>query len=389
MRRRSSVAEQRTHKPSVAGSNPAVGTEQLPSSQDIIMTMKNENARSRASRREAGLIQRVRASLRREVTDDAPTILIACSGGMDSVVLAHALGALHRTGEIQAEILHVDHAVRDDSARDARIVEALAADLGMPFHLRRLEPGVLARHSGAGPEEALRRERFLAYVDVAASVGAAAVAVGHHQRDQAETVLLHLIRGAGLAGASGMREWSGIDVPWWVGDENRQSLRLWRPLLSESYETIEEWHAKHALPLAEDETNLEPVYRRNLIRHQVLPQLEAIAPGAIGNLARFAGLAAEDEAWLEYEAGEVLDALDDDALDRTLLLGTGVAIQRRIVRRWLLASGFSGELTLDRVDAVRELARRNRSGAIVEIGTGWRVRMDRGVLSVEAEKRVP
>lgn len=354
------------------------------------MTTNAENVRSRVSRRETGLVQRVRASLRRRFRcGEVPRILIACSGGMDSVVLAHVLGELARTGAIEAQVVHVDHAVRDDSSQDAGIVEVFAAELGMVFHLRRLQPGILDRHPGTGLEEALRRERYQAFADVATTIGADAVAVGHHQQDQAETVLLHLIRGAGLAGASGMREWSDIEVPWWVPGGVRRSISVWRPILDEPYTEITTWHAEHDLPLAVDETNAERIFRRNVIRHDVLPLLETISSGATGSLARFAGLAAEDDAWLENEAVRVLDESADRNLDRTRLLGADDPIQRRIVRRWLRRSGFDDELSLDRVDAVREMARRNRSGAVVEIGAGWRVHLNKGVLSVLPGKRVP
>jgi len=308
---------------------------------------------------------------------------------MDSVALTDVLSSLCRTGDIAAQIVHIDHGVREDSAAAADLVEAFATSLGLPFHLRRLSPDVLGRHPGVGIEEALRRERYRAVADVAVSIGADAIAVGHHQRDQAETVLLHLIRGAGLAGASGMREWSDFDVPWWLRDEPRTRLRVWRPFLAEPYSVIQTWHESQGLPLAEDETNANHTFRRNAIRHDILPRLESIMPGSTGNLARFAELAAVDDASLQRLAGEILGTRNAGTLDRAVLMHLDVALQRRIVRQWLETHRFDGELSLDRIDAVCELARRNRSGAVVEIGAGWHVRIDRGVLSVRLAKRVP
>lgn len=304
-------------------------------------------------------------------------------------MLADVLDILARTGEIRAGIVHVDHAVREDSAEAASVVEALAADLGMPFYLRRLEPGIAERHPASGPEEAMRRERYLAFADVAAIVGADAVAVAHHQRDQAETVLLHLVRGSGLAGASGMREWTGLEVPWWTSADAGRPLTVWRPLLTESFESLVEWHVAERLPLSDDPSNDDGMFRRNVIRHEILPELESIAPGAVRNLARFAGIAAEDEAALDAAARETAGAPARDVLPRSVLVDASIAIQRRIVRNWLLQRGAGTELSLERVDAVRELARRNRTGAVVEIGEGWQVRLERAGLTAISDERVP
>src|SRR5690606_22762763 len=128
-------------------------------------------------------------------------------------------------------LVHVDHRVREDSPEAVSLVRQLGATLQIPVIVRQLDPGVIAGHAGSGPEEAMRRERYRAYEEVSSDVGGDAIALAHHQRDQAETVLLHLIRGAGLQGASGMREWADIPVPWWSRTERPANLRVWRPLL--------------------------------------------------------------------------------------------------------------------------------------------------------------
>lgn len=347
------------------------------------MDTLNPNASHRSSRREAGIIQRVRASLRRAWPSTAsPHVLIACSGGLDSVVLAHILQQLAATGALRASMVHVDHGVRDDSASAATMVASFGAAIGMPVHTVRLPDDVLGKHRGAGMEEALRRERYQVVADVASEVHADLVAVAHHQRDQAETVLLHLIRGAGLQGASGMREVSTMAVPWWKPSPAAHTLTLWRPLLSEPLDALRAWHEQHDLPLADDHTNEDRQFRRNAIRHDVLPELDLVFPGAVANLARFAELAAKDNAYLDHIAMERLVLLADGGLHRSVLVDSETALQRRIVRQWILGSTYDGELTSDRIEAVRDLAARNRSGAHVEIGAGWSVVMQAGVLSL-------
>lgn len=329
------------------------------------------------------MVQRIRASLLRGVPGDmTPRVLVACSGGRDSVVLAHLLQPLVRSGAISASIAHVDHAVRADSEEAAQVVEEYARALGWAVCITRLGSDVLSRHPGVGVEEALRRERYLALAEMAAETGADAVALGHHQRDQAETVLLHLIRGAGLHGAAGMREWSTVDVPWWGHRTKSQSLKLWRPMLSESVDHIADWHREHGLPLAEDQTNQDREMRRNAIRHDVLPELERIVPGATANLARFADFAAEDDDLLDRIAGEHVLVQPGGGIHRSAIIEAPRAIQRRVVRHWIGRVAPDVDLTSDRTDAVCRMAERNRTGSQVEIGGGWAVQINQGVLSL-------
>ena len=311
-----------------------------------------------------------------------PHILIGCSGGRDSVALAWVLAALARTGAATASIVHVDHKQRSSSALAAEGTQKIAAMLGLPFHLMSLESDALAEHVGVGPEEALRRERYRAMARIARETQSDALAVAHHERDQAETVLLHLVRGSGLHGATGMREWSTLDVPWWPSDDYSRALTVWRPFLRERWDTIEEIAVGSRLPIHFDDSNEQRRYRRNAVRHDVLPLLEGIASGAVGNIARFAELAGEDDDLLDAMAGDRLKVQPDGDLHRRAIVDQPRAIQRRVVQQWLDQRGFDGELTTNRIDAVCGLAERNRSGALVEMGDGWIVMLEQGVLAL-------
>ena len=322
------------------------------------------------------MVQRVRASLARGDAPALPHILVGYSGGQDSLALTVIIASLVRAGAMTADIVHVDHAVRATSADAAAGVAAIGETLGMRSHLVTLEPAATARHPGRGGEEALRRERYRVYADLSRATGAWAVALAHHQRDQAETVLLHLLRGSGLAGAAAMREWSELPVPWWdEADSSPMGLRIWRPLLAEAQADVAVIANGTGLPIFEDETNVDRRFRRNAVRYDVLPILESIVSNSTANLARFASIAAEDDAALDALTAEAARACiaDDGALRSAQLVTLSVAIQRRVVRRWLNASRYDGELTADRVDAILRLAGRNRSGASVEIGGGWTV----------------
>jgi tRNA(Ile)-lysidine synthase len=337
-------------------------------------------------KRESGVVQRVRASLANWADPvTKPHILIGCSGGRDSVAMASVLSALVRTGTITAGIVHVDHQQRSTSGLAAEGTERIAETLGLPFHLVTLDTELIGQHEGVGREESLRRERYLAMSRVARRTQADAIAVAHHERDQAETVLLHLIRGAGLHGATGMREWTTIDVPWWPSEDYPRALTIWRPFLRESWDDIEEVASAARLPIFVDDSNEDRRFRRNAIRHDVLPILEQISSGAATNIARFAELAGEDDDLLDAMARDRLHVQPDGDLHRRAIIDQPRAIQRRVVQQWLQRRGFDGDQTTNRIDAICGLAERNRSGAQLELGASWVVRLNQGVLSLRKE----
>lgn len=325
--------------------------------------------------RESGVMQRVRQSWRRA---GAPsTVLVGYSGGADSLALLWLLRDLSRLEGFVLRAVHVDHGVRPESAIDADAARANAEAMGVPLDVERLPSDVLTLHPGVGPEEGMRRERYRVFSRLAIDHGAV-VAVGHHRRDQAETVLLHLLRGAGLDGVAGMREVSSLVVPWWEGSDGRE-LSIWRPLLDEAYEDVRSVAEQSGLPIVEDPSNLDVGYRRNAIRHQVLPGMEAAFPGAEMTLARFAGLAAIDAEELDRQAGAALASVrGDEGLDRRQVMALPPAIRGRVVRRWLVDGMPSGmEVPANRVEALLAVAGTVGPIRRVEIAGGWSVEVSR------------
>lgn len=338
---------------------------------------------------DSGMLQRVRRSLHAlpvAATGDRAsvgTVVAAFSGGADSLALVVLLKELERLGLLRLVAAHVDHQVRPESGDEAAAVAVVAGQLDVAFGWTRIEPEAIARHPGVGLEEAMRRERYRALAAIAAEEGAIAVATGHHRRDQAETVLLHLLRGAGTGGAAGMREVSTLTVPWWSVAEPAMPLTLWRPLLGEDPALLRAMVESRGLPIVEDPSNRSEAFRRNSLRHRVLPLLEAIVPGADGNLASFAARAAEDDDALDAIVEGIIAVLPSAARDRLprIVLGERpIAIQRRLIRRWVADVAPAVELTADRTEAIRVLAERNEGDKTVQIGGGWSVRLERGDL---------
>jgi tRNA(Ile)-lysidine synthetase-like protein len=266
--------------------------------------------------------------------------------------------------------LHVDHALHPDSGSQAERSRELAKALGVPFEAHMLRPADYEQHRGVGTEEAARRLRYLAMQETASKHGADLVALAHHRDDQAETLLLHLLRGAGLHGAAAMSQRSMIRVPWWpaASREETHSLELWRPFLDEPRGELLGYVAQRQLTPLTDPTNDSPRFRRNRIRSDVLPLLELISPGSSAALARFAELAAPEDAYLDSLTAEALTRVrkKPNELTRRLLLAEPSVLQRRVIRSWLDELAIA-DLSLDRIEAIIRTAERYRESARIEI----------------------
>lgn len=221
-------------------------------------------------------------------------VVVGVSGGADSVCLLDVLA--HWRPALQLHVVHVHHGLRPQAHAEADQVRALADCYGLPFHLRQVH---LAAHA-PGLEERARHARYAALAQVAHTVGARTVAVAHTQNDQAETVLLHLLRGSGLAGLGGMATESTFPT----GDP---ALRLVRPLLAVARSAVEAYCAAANLPFVVDASNADPAFARNRVRHHLLPELATYNPQAISHLARLADLAAAEHTLAERWAANLAE----------------------------------------------------------------------------------
>lgn len=338
----------------------------------------NDRPRESAfSPREHGLVQRVRQRFGQTGLPARSLLLVGFSGGADSLALLSALAALGRGGLIAVRAVHVDHGLRLSSAAEATTARGVAERLGVECDVVAVGADQLASHVGVGIEEAARRERWQAFAAIATVRGAAAVALGHHQRDQAETVLLHLARGAGLAGAAGMSSLTTMQVPWWLESDSVrdgvQSVQVWRPLLNEPVTEVRALAESLGLPIVEDPSNDDLTLRRNAVRHEVLPALERAIPGAVAGLARFAALAAEDDAELERQVTAAMTVAvfaAERSVSRSTLAKLPLALRRRVVRRWVALEAPTVELSVDRVEAVIRVCEQPGSRRTVELGQG-------------------
>ena len=282
------------------------------------------------------------------VDPSAPLVLVACSGGADSMALASALAFEAPRLGVRAGGVTVDHGLQAGSDRRAEEVAQRLRDLG----LDPVEAVAVRVGREGGPEAAARDARYAALDAAAERHGAAAILLGHTRDDQAETVLLGLARGSGIRSLSGMAAVSG------AGGRYR------RPFLQIDRQTARKACMVQALPVWDDPHNTDPAYTRSRLRHEGLPALEkALGKGVVEALARTAQLSRDDadalDAWASQAEAAVRD--EDGRLECAKLYALPPAVRRRILRRAAIAAGApAGSLFARHIEEMDRLI------------TGWR-----------------
>jgi tRNA(Ile)-lysidine synthase len=284
------------------------------------------------------VIDRVREFVRQhDLIGPETRVVAAVSGGSDSVALVHLLRSLADAGELRlAGVAHFNHQLRPSADADERFAAGVAASLNLPFTSDREDVSALAIREHRSVEDAGRTARHAFFERVRAASGADVVALGHTRDDQAETVLLRLMRGAGPRGLAGMHPKNGHII---------------RPLLGCRRQELREWLAERTLPFVEDETNQDVSVPRNRVRAELLPLLAArFNPAIVDVLADQAELSREMLDWMDATADALAarivrrGALPDGAkqydIDADDLLSAPPALRRRML--WRVMSEVAG-----------------------------------------------
>jgi tRNA(Ile)-lysidine synthase len=238
------------------------------------------------------------------------TIVVGVSGGPDSLCLLHLFRRLRDESRRDVTVIaaHLDHGIREESAEDACFVASLAAGWGVAYAGERVDVPALAAQPGLSLEEAARLARYRFLRSVAQSHGARVVAVAHHADDQVETVLMHWLRGAGMAGLRGMRPVTRLSEMRLGQDAPAESdILLARPLLDCTRDEIEAYCREFHLEARLDRSNLDTTLFRNRLRHELIPYLESYNPNIREVVRRSARVLAAD---YDYLHGQMLDAWD-------------------------------------------------------------------------------
>ena len=300
-------------------------------------------------------------------------VLVGVSGGPDSVALLHLLADLRRELGLHLEVAHLQHGIRGDDAKaDASFVGDLAKSLALPFHLKELELPTLKAKAGKGNIEALARaERYRFFHEIVKVRALAKVATAHTQDDQAETVLMWFLRGAGTTGLRGMAPVQRFTP---TGCDDDSAITLVRPLLTVSKAALLQYLTSCNLAHRVDRTNEDPVYLRNWLRRELLPTIERRLDTKVrARLANQATLLRAEDQWMDQVARERLRvAQRDGQLDRKTVCDTPLALQRRMLRLWLgsIRGNLRG-LDAGHVQSLIELIASEPPQGCVAIPGGW------------------
>ena len=322
--------------------------------------------------------------------------VVAVSGGADSTALLLALGELLRAGrlDLRLTVAHLDHGLRGErGAEDARWVEELALSLGYEVVLGRAAVGERAGAARDNLEQAARRARYEFLARAAREASARVVLAAHTLDDQAETVLLRLLRGSGAEGLGGIRPERAL--------EGAGEVLLLRPLLGWARRADTEGYCRErGVEARVDEMNADERFARVRVRRTLLPLLETFNPRVAETLARTADLLSEDAHVLELEAARLLDAAHDDEIDvvetplgawplrADMLAAAPRSLRRRALRQWLARGrGDLRRLEAVHVAAVEKLLKGERGGRVIELPGGASVERQRGRLYFAGKKK--
>ncbi len=327
-------------------------------------------------------------------------VVVAVSGGADSVALLDILRQLAPARRWRLHIAHVNHQLRGaESDADAAFVAQLAERAGLPCAIQTIDVA-RAQQTHASPENTARQLRYAALAAIARDVGARNIALAHHQDDQAETVLLHLLRGSGLGGLAGMRYASPLpplaetalplaetapplrSTAMHENGQPQAPITLARPLLDVSRADLRAYCARRGLTYREDSSNADTAPQRNWLRHTALPLLETRYPAAARTLARAARLLAEDYAYLIGAADDWLhrhaQSCDGGVLlDRAAWRALPPALQTAALRRAASrVSGHTQGLEYAHLAQARATLRDGGAGAAAKLPGGLLCRIE-------------
>ena len=311
-------------------------------------------------------------------------MVVAVSGGADSVAL---LDILHRLAEerLHLVVAHLNHCLRGNASDgDEEFVSGLAQRYGLPFASRRVDVAALARDARLSLEDAGRRARYDFFADTAQTHGATGIALAHHLDDQAETVLIRLLRGAGGSGLSAMASSS-------------QGM-LKRPLLKIPRAELEQYLKERGLNFRNDSSNADTAILRNSIRHELIPFLRKYNPRVSERLAATAEILASDEELLEQLTESAFARLARSDAEATAALSLDIeplskeprGLRLRLYRRALLElRGDLNHIALTHLEAIDRLITSDRPNARLKLPGGCCVARSYGRVSFAAQELSP
>ncbi len=314
------------------------------------------------------------------------SVIVAVSGGADSTALMLGLEELIKAGRLNVNIIvaHLDHGLRTASKKDAKWVSELAKKLGFEVVIGRAKVAERARESGDNLEQAARKARYEFLERTAKRKKSDFVLSAHTMDDQAETVLLRLMRGSAGAGLRGVESNRPIST--------KSKVHLVRPLLWARRSHTEDYCRFRKTDFLHDEMNDNEQFSRVKVRKQLLPLMTTFNAKVVEALSRTATLLGDDEDVLATRAYELLERASEDsspgspALNVQILKDAPTSLRRRALKEWISnARGNSRRIEMVHLLAVEKLLEGNKGGRVVELPNGSRVLRKRGWIEFDAE----
>ncbi|MGD0337087.1 MAG: tRNA lysidine(34) synthetase TilS [Candidatus Omnitrophota bacterium] len=305
------------------------------------------------------MLEKIRSTIRAfGLVKDNDRIIVGVSGGPDSVALLYALNSLKKEFNLKLYIAHLDHGLRRDSGRDAEFVRALAERLKIPFALKKLAAGELSKKGSV--EEAARNARINFFIELAKKIKADKIALGHTLDDQAETVLMRILRGSGLYGLSAILPKRAISGFWFI-----------RPLIEVRRKEVEAFLKRKNIRARIDYSNKQGIYFRNKIRNSLLPYLEKGYNRNIKELlANMAGLLAADYDYLS-RAAERIFIKYKGVVPVEKLKKLHPSIMRLVLRKAIInLKGDTRRITLRHIKEIEDLLFNRPQNSVVDLPKG-------------------
>ena len=264
--------------------------------------------------------------------DKSSSIVVAVSGGPDSLSLMLLLNEIRLEHGFKLCAAHLDHSLRKESSSEAKYVSKTGSDLGIPVILDRKDVRLHSKKYGLSIEEAARNIRYDFLSNTARINGANAIAVGHTSDDQVETILMHLIRGSGIAGLTGMGQNS-----YWPSKTSTNKIAIVRPLLNASHQETQEYCAHMGFIPINDLSNLSDEFTRNSIRLNLLPLLQRYNPKVKESILRLAHSVSQDQSFILSETNKAKYRITEQtntgfSVDRTKFQSMPYSLRNSLLR---------------------------------------------------------
>lgn len=301
-------------------------------------------------------------------------VAVACSGGSDSMALLHMLKGLEDELDIEVIAVHVNHSIRDNAERDASFVMNYCKENKIRAYKFKVDVPKLAKAKAISLESAGREARYGIFDALIQKGVADKIALAHHSSDQAETILLHLFRGAGLSGVKGM-------------DYQKGDTYI-RPMLSTAKREILEYLNYNDIPYVEDETNAESTYTRNFLRNEIFPLLVKKWPNVVEALVNFSKSAGEDDDYIQKNLNDYALLIEDKIAKVPLsYFFYDESVINRILFKAIHGIGIGEDIERKHIDALKNLARNSENGKKIDLPFGITAYKEYEYLTITNKKK--